>query len=438
MSTSEIAKKNVLVVGGSTTGIPTAHYILRHIIPALPNPETYHVTLIDPSTKWVNRIAAPRSLVSEELIPLNKWMLDLKDGFAQYKPEQITILQGTAIGHNASARTVTIESPEKETSTLEYYALIIATGASSPTPLFSSPYNYTVTQNAIEAFRAKLPEAKSIVIAGGGPAGVETAGELGHYLNGRAGWFSARPNPIKTKITVVTSGPQLLPVLRPAFGKQAEKYLNKVGVDVIYNNAIASTVPEVAGQLDAKLGNENVTAPAKITLANGDVLEADLYIPAYGLKPNTSWISPELLDTKGRVETNGTTLRVDKAGPRVYAIGEVGNYGVGGLMEAQYHAYPVLFVNMKRDFLHDAKVQAANGDEKAVPVTGKDNLFEKGKLGETQFVPVGRSKGVGAFSGWKVPSFMVWFAKGRTYFTELNEPGLKGSVADKEQKWTFY
>jgi NADH dehydrogenase FAD-containing subunit len=430
-------KKDIVIVGGSFTGIPTAHYILRHIIPALPNPETYHVTLIDPSTKWVHRIAAPRSLVSEKLLPRSKWMLELKDGFTEYKPGQITIVQGTAVGINTSARTVTIELHEKETSTLEYYALVIATGAASATPLYSSPYNYTVTESAIEAFQAKLSAAKSIVIAGGGPAAVETAGELGHYLNGPAGWFSARPSSIKTKITLVTSSTQLLSVLRPALGKKAETLLNKVGVDVIYGTAVASTVPELAGQLDSNAGIENVAAPAKITLANGEILEADLYIPAYGLKPNSSWISPDLLDAKGSVNTSAA-LRVDQAGPRVYAVGEIANYGVGGAMEAQMHALPVLFVNIKRDLLHDSKVQAAGGDEKAVPVTGKDNLFVKGKLGETQLVPVGLSKGVGALFGWKLPSFFVWFVKGRGYLTDTNVPNLKGELAKSEQKWKEY
>jgi hypothetical protein len=36
--------------------------------------------------------------------------------------------------------------------------------------------------------------------------------------------------------------------------------------------------------------------------------------------------------------------------------------------------------------------------------------------GETQLVPIGRSKGVGALMGWEVPSWVVWAIKGRDYW----------------------
>jgi NADH dehydrogenase FAD-containing subunit len=57
-------------------------------------------------------------------------------------------------------------------------------------------------------FRKALSSAKSIVVAGGGPAGVETAGELGEYLNGQAGWFHSGMSKPKVQITVVTAGPK--------------------------------------------------------------------------------------------------------------------------------------------------------------------------------------------------------------------------------------
>lgn len=35
---------------------------------------------------------------------------------------------------------------------------------------------------------------------------------------------------------------------------------------------------------------------------------------------------------------------------------------------------------------------------------------------ETQLVPIGESKGVGAAMGWALPSWMVWAIKGRDYW----------------------
>lgn len=422
--------KHIVVVGGGAAGTSTSHYLLKFLIPSLPEPTSYHVTLIDPSSKWINRVAAPRSVISDKAMPLSKWIIPFEQGFKSYPAEKFTLVQGTATGLDTSSRIVTIEKATKETITINYYALIIASGARAQTPLFGAPYAHEVVISSIEAFRTKLPEAKSIVIAGGGPAGVETAAEIGEFLNGRAGLFASRPSTIKTKITLVTNTSKLLPVLRPALGKKAETLLGKVGVDVVYDAGVTSTVPENAGRLDASLGSSDVIAPTKVTLSNGEVLEADLYIPAYGLTPNSSWLPKELVNDKGLVVTDPETLRVTGAGPRVYAIGEIGSYKKsGGLFELQLGAFAPLVTNLKRDLLHESKVVAAGGDEKSVPVTGKDSLFSKQtQPGESQIVPTGGKSGVGALFGWKVPGILVWLIKGRQYLTEMNGKNISGGM----------
>ncbi|KAI9851358.1 MAG: hypothetical protein M1838_003914 [Thelocarpon superellum] len=131
------------------------------------------------------------------------------------------------------------------------------------------------------AFREALPSAQSIVIAGGGPAGVETAGELGEYLNGRAGWFNGKLEHPTVSITVVTAGSEILPVLRPTIARKAEAYLAKVGVAVIKDARVETVAPQGAGTDNA------LTSKAALTLADGKTLEADLCIPATGTSLNT-------------------------------------------------------------------------------------------------------------------------------------------------------
>ncbi|KIX00823.1 uncharacterized protein Z518_09888 [Rhinocladiella mackenziei CBS 650.93] len=72
---------------------------------------------------------------------------------------------------------------------------------------------------------------------------------------------------------------------------------------------------------------DSVATKATLTLEDGKTMDADLHIPTTGRRPNTSFISNMLLTTDGRVETNLSTLRADKAGPRVDAIGDVASYG---------------------------------------------------------------------------------------------------------------
>jgi apoptosis-inducing factor 2 len=431
--------KEIIVIGASFAGFATAHSILRFITPALPNKGTdYHVTLIDRDATWFNRVPAPRAIVSEKLLSLNKLLLPVVDGFKEHeKNNNFTFIQGRATELNSAARTVSIIKPDGTTETLSFYALVFATGGASPSPILGTQVlgGQEKSVEAIEAFRAKVPEAKNIVIAGGGPAGVETAAELGEYLNGKPGWFASEPKNLKVNITIVTNGKQLLPVLRPALAQKAEVDLKKVGVKVIYETSVVSTLPDRAGRLDVT-GQDisEVTAPTKVTLSNGETLDADLYIPAYGLTPNTDWLPKEILTSKGKIAAD-KFMRVPAAGPRIYAIGDVAQYGedpsVGGIVEMMW-AVPVAVTNIKRDLLHDS---IPDEDAKKA-VSGKDRPFEF-KPGESQLVPIGTSNGVGAFFGWRIPAFIVWLLKGRDFMTSMENPHPSAGFYKKESKWKY-
>jgi NADH dehydrogenase FAD-containing subunit len=150
----------------------------------------------------------------------------------------------------------------------------------------------------------------------------------------------------------------------------------------------------------------NVATATSITLSTGETLKADIYIPAFGMNYNTSFLSPDLLTTDGRVATNPSTLRVDKAGPRIYAVGDVASAARPAIHNILAEI-PVLSTNIKRDLLLDAGV-----DESLVP---KEKTFVEDTK-ETQLVPIGRSRGVGAAGGWTLPSWAVWLIKGRDYW----------------------
>jgi NADH dehydrogenase FAD-containing subunit len=283
--------------------------------------------------------------------------------------------------------------------TIDFYALVIATGASTPSPLLGLNRDDEFLRSNWTAFRNALPTAGSIVIAGGGPAGIETAGELGEFLNGRPRWFSSKSAKPKVPITVVSAGSKILPVLRPAIAKRAEEYLAEVGVTVIKNARVKSVAPPGAGI-------DNVTTKATLTLEDGKTLDADLYIPTTGTRPNTAFIHEALLTPDGRVDTNVSTLRVEKAGPRVYAVGDVAS-SARPAVHLIFSAIPVLCANLKRDLL------LASGKEESS--VGEDRGFKEDTR-ETHLVPIGKSKGIGAAMGYQLPSFMVWLIKGRDYW----------------------
>lgn len=411
--------RNIVVLGASWAGLSVAHYFLKHIYSAarVATPEAvYKVVLIDPSTHFYWRVGAPRALVSTKLMPHEKTFTPIAQGFKQYPSDRYTVLQGEAVAIDTAGRTVTYKNKAGDNEeTISYYSLVIATGTKTPSPLTGLQGEHTISVAALDEMNKLLPAAKEIVLAGGGPVAVETAGEIGEALNG----VLAKGQRGKVKITVVTGNDQLLPVLRPALSKKAEQLLARVGVDVLYKTRVTKAESSSRSSKENENGTGN-GPPAPISngasgsgkttvyLDNGKTIEADIYIPATGVTPNTSFLPASLLDSRGYVKTNKQTLRVDEAGPRVYCLGDAGNYTRGGVLDL-YAAMPCLGINMSND------LAVGFGDAKAhTGPSRKDKLFVT-DTSETQFVPVGRTKGVGAFKGWRMPSIAVYNGKGKDY-----------------------
>jgi NADH dehydrogenase FAD-containing subunit len=402
-----MAQRQILVLGASVAGLASSHYTIRHILPTLPKEDgvTYSVTLVNPSKEFYWRVAGPRACVSSELIPESKYFLPIEKEFASYPAGSFTFVQGTATGLDTTSRTVTVSKADGATDSITYYALIVAVGTHTPAPFLSLQTDEIAAKSALDSFRKALPNAKNIVIGGGGPVGVETAGEIAEFLNGTPGWFApAKPVSPKAQLTLVCADKKLLPILRESLAKVAEKYLNRLGCEVMYNTRVESATPTADGK-------------TTVSLAGGKTLEADLYIDATGSRPNTDFVPKSLLNTKGFVECDKKTLRVTAAGERVYVLGDCGSYTRGGILDC-WDALPVVMANLKKDL-----------SGSTVP----DKEY-KANTAESQVVPVGRNKGVGAFGGWKLPSAMVVMAKGKDYLIALAPPIVSGKQWEKAFK----
>ncbi|SPN99055.1 uncharacterized protein DNG_02094 [Cephalotrichum gorgonifer] len=408
--------KNVVILGGSYAGVSSVHYILQHVVPQLPNSAEYKVVLVSPSAEVVTRPATVRALISDDLLPQDQVWSNVKSILGtKYNKSNFQFVLGKATELDTEGRVVLVELSDGSAATerIEYHALVIATGASTPSPLFSLKTDGEGLKSTWAEFRKALPGAKKIVFAGGGPTAVEAAAELGEHLNGRAGWFGSNKAP-KVPITLVTSASQILPFLRESIGTTAEGYLAQLGVTVIKNAKVTSVTPDAAGV-------NSVADKARLTLSNGQEIDADLYIPAFGFTPNTSFVPGNLLASDGRVNVNPSTLRVDAAGPRVYSIGDVSNYARASIYFIRL-ATPILGNNLKRDLLI-----AAGKDEASA---GKDKEWKEDP-GETMIVSVGRSKGVGAMMGMKLPSWFVWALKSRNVGLSLAGGFFDGKAFDK-------
>ncbi|KAI4233031.1 MAG: hypothetical protein LQ352_008287 [Teloschistes flavicans] len=376
-----MAVQSIVVIGASYAGLATAHYFLKHTIPSLEktNNTKYKLTLISATTHFFHKVGAPRALASSDLLPISKIFIAIEDGFKTYDPEHFQLVIGEAKSIDEANKTISVsptyDSPTTNTpKSIPYSTLILATGASSESPLWSIPGSHEKTIAALKATQSALSTAKTVLIAGGGPAGVETAGEIASLF----------PN-INT--TLLSGNDRLLTRLRPAIAATAESKLASMGVTTIHGLKALSATPAAEAQ----------TTTTQVKLSDGSTRTVDLYILATGIRPNTAFLPRHWLTETGYVITAD---KLSLRGPvdHVYAIGDVAGYSLGGVFDIMDAVRPL------------ASTVAAD-----LGVPGAKAVGFKQTVTETQLVPIGPGGGVGALFGWRVPSFVVWMIKSRDY-----------------------
>ncbi|KAG9240680.1 hypothetical protein BJ878DRAFT_275316 [Calycina marina] len=403
-----VEKREIVVLGGNLGGISIAHYLLKYTIPQLERLDksvSYHITLVTPNTDIFFKIATPRAIINSKLIPQEKIWRPIADGFTKYSNEQFTLVQGLATGLNATARAVTVTSSGASIQSLTYHTLFISTGTTSASPLWTLHHDQTISSNAIALMHEKLPTAKTILVAGGGAVGVETAGELASEYK-------------DAKITLLSGSTRLLGKAYLATAERAESYLKKTQkVEVVHNLRVEKS--EVRG--DAMV----------LTLSDGSTRTVDVYIDGTGGVPNSQFLPSSWLDTDKRVETSDASNRVRGDGSveeakNVYVIGDIVAKSDASLMALNCHV-PVAASSFAVDIAGAGKapgvLRKLLGSSSSLPV----QKAYKQAMPNTFVVPIGREGGVGQIMGYRMPSIMVKMAKGNSYFLEMIDPILTGS-----------
>ncbi|KAF2811819.1 FAD/NAD(P)-binding domain-containing protein [Mytilinidion resinicola] len=393
---------NIVVLGANFAGIPVTHYLLRHVLPPLNSMGvgTYKVTLVSPSTRFFFKVGAPRALTSAEAVPLDHSFLSIPEAFKDYNPSHFTFIQGEAVGIDEVGKRVIVTQPmDGLTTDLEYESLIIATGTTSKSALWTLHGDYTITRDAFKDLHARLPKAQRIAIVGGGPSGVETAGEIAYRFKDR-------------DITLLSGTTRLLSNLKnTGVSATAEKKLKALNVSIVHGLKVLSS-------------KENASGKTILALSDGNTEEFDLVIDATGGQPNSSFLPIAWLDERLRVGTDTTTLRVLEAPAGVYGIGDVASYSRGNILDVRDAVAPLCYSVWFDSY--QLAVAARKKDGKETGMTMPQVLKEsKLKLIESdmQVVPIGPEGGVGVLFGWRVPSWVVWLHKSRTMFFE-KAPGL--------------
>ena len=375
---------DIVILGASYSALGAGHGILKQL-PALAKKtgKSYKVTFITNSTHFWFSVGAPRAMLKQYPKDIMDSFIPVKTGFEQYPPELYEIMHAEITDLDTGKREASYKLKDdrddfiSDTKTIHFDTLLIATGSKGPSPLYSYHGSYLPTLQAYKDVQARLPKAETVVVVGGGSAGTETAGELGH-LHGKK---SSSPK----DITILSGNSRLLPGLRPAIGKRAQEMLEEMGVKVEHNLRVR----------DSKdLGNGST----QITLSDGSSRTVDLLLMATGRKPASSWVPPSLLDSDGKVTVDEYNRVPSVKG--VFAGGDIASNSPGGIIFIKFST-PTLVNNILAD----------------LDVSGKQKMkpYKPFTTKETQVVPVGPDQGVGAAFGWWLPSMVVKMVKSKTF-----------------------
>ncbi|KAJ3696234.1 hypothetical protein LUZ60_001611 [Juncus effusus] len=258
----------VVVVGGGIAGALVAKVLQSHAQLVLIDPKEYfEITWAELRCK-VEPKFAERSLIKHRNY-LNK----------------IRIITSYATGITGN-KVLTSDG-----GSISFDYLVITTGHTNS--------NSRILKDRIQEFRQdkqKIESAKSILIIGGGPTGVELAGEISTDF----------PN---KKIILVHKGPRLLEFISPKASQKTLDWLISKKVEVLLNQSV-----------DLSNNNEGF-----YLTSNGEKITSDCHFVCVGKPIGSNWLSnsdlKDNLDLKGRLMVD-RNLRV-KGFKNVFAAGDI-------------------------------------------------------------------------------------------------------------------
>lgn len=309
---------------------------------------------------WFN-CAAPRLLIEpdkikDSLFPLEK--------FVNYYNATFTHAKVTTV--DLHSNTITLEGKDDSVS---YDYLIIATGTTA-----GDAFKVNASaQGAIDALKKEIDEinkASSIAIIGGNPTAVEVAGELAHEFKNK-------------HITMTFRG--ATPMKRMNLPEAVQK-LKDVGVEIVPQSKAESIVPVENG--------------FKVTFDNGKDMSFDHVIDTTYNVPCSEFLPDLVKNERGYVITD--EYLVMKGTTNVIVVGDLVETSPQSIIDMRLAQMPVLGATAKRIILkNSSKMKKYKPADHSI------------------FVPVSRKGGVGKLFGWKVPNFVVWYLKARTFLLEV-------------------
>jgi NADH:ubiquinone reductase (H+-translocating) len=235
-----------------------------------------------------------------------------------HKQDNVRVHQDTVTGIDLEKREVTFEELEP----MSYDYLVLGLGAQvnffgvegaaeHSLPLYTLPDAVRLKNHLLRTWEKADREpsliddgALNIVVVGGGPTGVETAGAVAELYNGvfRKDYPDIASD--QAKITLVEAGPEIFPMFKEDIRTYTKEALTKRGVEVQTGEVVKSITSQ------------------RVTLKSGTVLPAHTLVWGAGLQGNA------LVQSLGLELERGNRIGVDEelripSHPELYALGDV-------------------------------------------------------------------------------------------------------------------
>ncbi|GFP55189.1 hypothetical protein ACSS6W_009525 [Trichoderma asperelloides] len=384
--------KNIVVLGVGVAAAPLIRQTMRNVVL---KDKDYKMIVVAPNTHFHWPIAMPRVIVPGQLSD-DKAMIDLRPFFKEYPEDQFEFVLGVASAMDPASSTVTVSPTEGSSRTINYHTLIVATGSSSPNMPWKTMGSTEETKQRVHELRQQIESAKTIVVVGGGATGTETAGELG---------FEYSKTGKKEVYLIYNDRLPLTPPTIDSVRKAAKNELEKLKVKLVPNTTVSSV---------QQSGSDTV-----LTLTSSDgttkTLTTQAYIPSTGVVPNTSFVSANLLDSKGYIKQTKALLA--EGFDNIFVVGDVGNLEASKAGTASAQTIHLV---------------------KALPIYFKGGAMPAYSPSTTEIsaVTLGRSRATGQMGSIKLFSYLIYYAKGRflgTDYCHLIAAGKKSMLTNFEK-----
>ena len=385
--------KTVVILGAGWAGLPLAHKLLKYTVPEAK--DGLKVVLVSPNSHFYWNVAAVRGVIPDA-IPDEQLFLPIEPAFAQYSTDNFEFILGKAEHLDPEKDTIEVATNEGTQRSLSYDQLVIATGSHIRSNLPFKPVGtHEETLASLHSLQKQIDVARSIVVAGGGPTGVETAGELAAAYGG------------KKDITLIVAGEHVLQTshVLPSLSQVVERDLQKLGVKLIRN----TQVKEAQTDNTKRERDVAVAQTTTLTLSNGSSLTADLYLPLFGVQVNTGFLPPSLLDSAGNLSLD-RTMRVTGT-KNIWGIGDVGN------REAKQLTVTDAQIIHLSSALHSVLTSECKHVVKEYKPSTKKMIF----------ITMGKKYATGQIGQWRLWGWITAYVKGRLLFVDT----AKGYVGGK-------